>query len=547
MTQLRGITGTAIIDFTDIGTDTIDSRPQTYLQMGLSRGVHHRKADDTPYLTRDNILDTTIVDTSGLGDYTTLTAAYDGTTSSYEKQRLYIMYPGTYENETQGLEPPAYSHTKALYPGTVTIKQSTIDGDGGTHASIISLEYSCKITGLRLLSTTADLYAMHGAPDLRTKIIITDCVMINTGAGNGRSMSGDVSGNVLWFINCKFISSGTVANLRMHTKGVDNVAPLTTTTSMIMDLRFINCTAGYGLALNSFGGDGNQYIRLENCDFPIVTMSTSRQNKSTDLIFHPANNNEWIITGGNNRIAFNLGTAVGATGEALALTADNYNEDITISGSAVVPLFGDYKTVVSDDRVYGRIIGYGDVRDYQNIQGGDSLDIIQMWTRLGDCSGTNKKLYVTVGGTQDSMIFDQDYTAAENSDPSIIVTVNSELTNNVTMEKFNRFATYEKIKLESKRTVICNDATGIITGELVYAPNAYGTLVAAEATYFDVTGIALNDAAYGEELDIWTGYYFNSAFSNGEYGVGASNTLSSSATVKVGYVRNDVFYPYYKK
>lgn len=492
---------------------------------------------ETPrfYEVQDDIKHTVTVNPDGSQDYTTITDAYDAILdSSFHNQYEIIVYPGVYASERQGLVPPPYSHTKALYKGSVTVVQSVIDGDGGTHISVFDPQPSCKLSGLHILSETADLYAMHGQPDVGTIIKVSHCVIQNTGGGAGRTMSGDAKGNTLIFESCKFLSNATGGSLwatRIHTvptQGED----------WNMRLEFHNCTISGGLGLNSYGGNGRSTCLLVNCEIPSVFFTHLDENDETDIVYYPANNNEWEVIGGGNNTTMILNSS--SNGEALIFTTDNVDEQISVSGTAVDDLFGVYNTVVGDARIEGKIIGYGDVRDVQNV----SLDVVQMWKRLGDCSVVNKDLTVTVDGSPETHTFTTNFETAETAEATIIAAVNASITAAV-LSKYNRFDSYERIHLENKKLTYCAETGGILKGEIVYSPVNEGALSVQEALHFDVTGIALNDAAEGELLEIWTGSYFISGAADGEYGVGASNTLSISATNKIGYIREFIFYPYY--
>jgi len=309
-----------------------------------------------------------------------------------------------------------------------------------------------------------------------------------------------------------------------------------------MNLEFYNCTFGWGLGLNSYGGDGRSTCKIVNCKIPSIYFANSDENNSTELINYPANNNEWELIGGGNDVT-NILTST-SNGEALMLETNSVDEQISISGSAVDVLFGDYDTIVGDGRIEGKIIGYGDVRDTKMGYPVRNLDIIQMWKRLGDCSGTPKILYVTVGADTDTCTFTADYETLETAEATIIATVNDSI-NNATLSKYNAFNNYDRIHLEDKKIVLCDESGGVLKHELVYAPLNVGALADSGDAYYDVTGIALNDAAEDEHLEVWTGNYYFNTFSDGEYGVGNDNTLSKTATPAIGYVKTYIFYPYY--
>ena len=69
--------------------------------------------------------------------------------------------------------------------------------------------------------------------------------------------------------------------------------------------------------------------------------------------------------------------------------------------------------------------------------------------------------------------------------------------------------------------------------------------VASDATPLTmIAGMAVADASSGEYLPVWKGPIRYTG-SNGEYGLDANGDLSSSATIKIGRVYSNYFYPYY--
>lgn len=60
----------------------------------------------------------------------------------------------------------------------------------------------------------------------------------------------------------------------------------------------------------------------------------------------------------------------------------------------------------------------------------------------------------------------------------------------------------------------------------------------------NIIGIALDNATEGDTVPIWTGKAFFVNITDGEYGIGADGTLSSSANIKIGKVKNGILYRY---
>lgn len=61
----------------------------------------------------------------------------------------------------------------------------------------------------------------------------------------------------------------------------------------------------------------------------------------------------------------------------------------------------------------------------------------------------------------------------------------------------------------------------------------------------NIIGIALDNATEGDTVPIWTGKAFFVNITDGEYGIGADGTLSSSANIKIGKVKNGILYRYF--
>lgn len=60
----------------------------------------------------------------------------------------------------------------------------------------------------------------------------------------------------------------------------------------------------------------------------------------------------------------------------------------------------------------------------------------------------------------------------------------------------------------------------------------------------NILGVALEDGASGDTIQVWVGNAFSYTANNGEYGIDANGALSASATTKIGRVYKNIFYRY---
>jgi hypothetical protein len=103
---------------------------------------------------------------------------------------------------------------------------------------------------------------------------------------------------------------------------------------------------------------------------------------------------------------------------------------------------------------------------------------------------------------------------------------------------------WDIMNTSDKMGVEVGDANGLLANELVVANGYSAHKVAPSTDPRGITGIVLIDAKQGQETEIWTGAFYVT-LADGEYGVGPNNQLSAIEPVRIGYVKSNVFYPYY--
>lgn len=98
---------------------------------------------------------------------------------------------------------------------------------------------------------------------------------------------------------------------------------------------------------------------------------------------------------------------------------------------------------------------------------------------------------------------------------------------------------WDAINTTDKRRVV---ATASITKGKFVSKN--GGVCNASTPLYMVAGLAVASGVSGDYVPVWASAFAYTG-ANGEYGIDANGELSASATVKVGYVFNNIFYPYY--
>ncbi|MFA6945914.1 MAG: hypothetical protein WC220_08410 [Pedobacter sp.] len=514
----------------------VSDYPQSLYNRKIQRNLKGQNdLINSDYLERDRISHSVIVGTGGGADYTTIAAAFASIkNSSYDNQYEVLVRPGKYrEND---LQLPAYTHLKGLGgPNAVLVYSDSIGA-----LRLIDQKYPSKMSNLTLDVINIRSYVIHfDAPTLANGVTVNkNLKIIHKGGEKGSAVIGGGSweGYISVWENCEFTGlSGLPA---CHTKQ---------NSANAIDLRFSNCSFSSGVTLGSVGSYELSNATFRNCTFyGLSTGWISLIKNQPELWKYPANNFEWKISGGGNKgFVFNLSKLANA-GEALKIEAVNFLQDLSISGTAVDILFGDnYKIVPANLRIKGKVIGWSDVRDTQSGLKPYTLpiDVIQMWKRLGDCSEIHKTLTVTVNGIAQTYVFDKNYLILKPSESLLIASINSVLRNAV-VSKVPGIDVFDCLDMPERVTSMVGDADGILKNELVYFDGYTVKKAAQGSDSKTIKAIAVSEGKKGELITVWSGTFYTD-LKDGEYGVGANTQLSIKESVKVGYVKNNVFFPYY--
>ena len=491
------------------------------------------------FAIRSNIVNTVTVgdDPYNTYDYDNIADAFQDDNvlnSSYDNQALILVYPGVYGVDSE--IPKDFVTIRGAISGTVTFVGA------GEKKWIFDLQGSCRIDNIIFDVDDISSYIIHfdtiGLTNAIT--VVENCKLIHRVNTINTTGGGAFENNLSIWRNCEFI--GFNGSAFCHTK--ENSANT-------IDLRYYNCTFARGAAAGNIGGWGNCRIHFEGCNFGEngIGGMISRFNTNPDLTKHPASKQEWIITGGGNKnITVNTLsqandnlTGQPGYGQHLVVESANVNEDVTdVSGTAKEVLFGEYKTKKAGTSLKGKVLSYGDVQDIQN----NGQDIVQMWKRLGDCSTVNKTLSVTVNGNTEVYIFDQDYETAKTPESTIIDDMNSFFTV-CQITKQNAHG-YDSILLAEK--VSGKADVDLKNRQIFYILNGQIKLATPTTPLAIIRGFIVEDSAAGELVSGWSGIYTfeeQGQTNNLEYGVGSDGYLDPNADIKIGYMYNHKFYPYY--
>jgi hypothetical protein len=505
------------------------------IQKYVSSIEDNRNTKDNDYLERDNIKNTVIVAMDGTGDYSTVSSAFASIkNSSYDNQYEVLVKPGKYrEND---LQLPAYTHLKGIGGQNAVL----IYSDSVGAVRLIDQQFPSKMSNLTLDVKDVRSYVIHfDSPTLSNGVTVNkNLKIIHRGSVNSPAVIGGGSwaGYISVWENCEF--TGVNGLPACHTKQ---------NSANSIDLRFINCSFSSGVTLGSVGSYELSNATFTNCTFHGLSKGwISFIKNQPELWKYPANNFEWKISGGGNKgLVFDLSKLANA-GEALKIEAVNFSQDISISGTCVDDLFGsNYKTIHSNSRIKGKIIGWSDVRDIQSglMPYSVLVDVIQMWKRLGDCSQIHKTLTVTTNGLAQTYVFDKNYLRLKLPESAIIDAINSTITN-AFISKAPGIDLFDFLDMPERSTAIVSDEDGILKSELVYFDGYAIKKTAQGADSKTVNGIAVSEGKKGELVTVWGGTFYTD-LKDGEYGVGANNQLSITEKVKIGYVKNNIFYPFY--
>lgn len=222
---------------------------------------------------------------------------------------------------------------------------------------------------------------------------------------------------------------------------------------------------GWSLYVAPMGSGTNDIVELRGCrllgDIGYVPGSPWMP---TTLADQPANHCEVDIIGtGNTPAVFRITEF----GRALKIeSADTTSSSsVAVSGSAVDVLFGTVYSKPGSGGIKGYVYGHADISGTAVGINSDQL-ITSMGKRLGDCTGTNKVLEVTVdGGTPITITFDQNYTNTSNA--TILSTINTALGSAATASEYNVGGRYRPHLWDEEELLKNTTTTGIPMGSVV--------------------------------------------------------------------------------
>jgi len=483
------------------------------------------------YAVKDTITKQVIVDCNGHGDYTTITAAYAAISdSSALKEYEVIVLPGTYKEVD--LHIPPFTHTHGVMNRELTIVTS--EGMTGSQP-VFEQAYSSKLSNMTIISGTG--YCIHyDNSNLYKQTIHNENLYLKKLANTSNEAiigGGSYNGGCLFeWVGCLF-ENGLCA---CHTNPWNY---------QDTKLVFKDCSLSQAqLYFGSIGGFGHNVCVIENMRFKqaygasLVTWNGNMRTEETDTFKFLVHDREWEIIGGGNE---NFNPAVVQSSQAkygLAYRTSALNKDIELAGNAVSAIFGEVQYRKGFARGYGYAYGILEVEDKQQ----NGADVFQLWKRLGDCSVNNKTLTVTVDGTSQTYTFNQNYLSTKPSEETILNAINYAITIAV-LEKYSSYDNpYYTVNTTDKTRMIIHNPNGVLAGEFVRS-SGYGEMTNIKNN--DIIGIALENGAPGESVQIWSGRVISgpwfSGLESGRYGVGANGALVLDAEVAIGTLNGNVF------
>ena len=488
------------------------------------------------YSSKDQIKHQVIVAKDGAdGHFATIAEAYASITdSSYTNQYEVIVYPGKY-NELN-LVPPPFTHTHGLAPNSVVVSSEGVDPSSNLPVFDQQVS-STKLSNMTIESHNG--YCIHFDEKLSGQVIMNENLRLVKAAtpnntwyvvGGGSFQLGT---KYIWK-NCVFSSLGDFGQAACHTNG--NL--VNDNTHLVFDsCSFINCNPRNG----SVGGFGNCVVELINCQFPIGVRGLENWYSPIRNIDNPAlyrfNKNEWQVIGGGNK---NLSMWQSQSGKTIRLVADY---PITINGTAASVIFGYNPSVnnVKTARLNCALTSEYYIADEQAGYPpySEARDVFQLWKRLGDCSTTNKTLTISVNGVSKTYTFTENYLSTKTAQATIIAAMQAVL-DNVTIEAITQTGySYENVNT-SDVLMMKVASPDILKGEFVTNTGYKATSATAIK---DIVGVACEDKPINEFVKVWTSAFrFDTDYADGEYGLDANGKLDASASTKIGFVKNRIFY-----
>lgn len=522
---------TVTVDWTKCPSTFKDSRNKILKKETLYKLKPYVNASDLPngsYAIKDDIKNSHIivVDILGNGNFTDIESAFNYVRNqgpSLINQWEIIIKPGIYSS-LANIVPP-YTHVHGTNPNTVILTSEPYEGTS-TDPTLRQDYGSSKLSNLHIISATG--YCIHYDQENYGQVIRNDNLILEHKNGQQIIGGGSYAQGVLYsWNNCTFVnglvSCHTNQHIHLNTK-----------------VEFINCKLiDARFQLISVGGYDSDHVYEISGTYTYPGAYTVNIYEDdwvtyTDASLYLANTCEWQIVGHDND---NFLPNVSQPGTGLLVEAANYNDQISISGTAIPVLFGYAKVRGGNSRIKAKAYGVYRVQDKQagDVRGRQGIDVFQMWKRLGDCSGTPLTLTVTAGNNSKTYTFNQNYESIKTAETDILAAVNEVIGSVATIKAYSPEC-WENIMTDDKTYILVKESDGIKAGEYVTYD---GYRCSANASNEDVLGRALEDGIPGELVQVWAGRCFATNLSVGDYGIGSDGTLSSESTTKIGYVNNN--------
>lgn len=487
------------------------------------------------YAIKDTTKHRLEVDQSGFlpNSYPTISAAVSAVVdSNHQNQYEIFVAPGTYI-ESNIVVPP-YTHIMGSNRNSVLV---TSKGISGSSPVFEQKDASSKLSNMTIESHTG--YCIHIDIGLDKKTVYNENIHFKKYLTNGgvNSLIGGGSfqlGTLFEFKNCKFegcAGDGYPSELGVHTQGFVN---LSNTTLRVIGCEFVNAFVNVG----SVGSFGKNLCEISGCRFDKRVigakywLSLDGKTRNENPQYFLANKMEWDVVGENN---FNLCPNYIGSGDAVCIESNTAvsGQKIEISGSIVDALFGIPEYHIGGNTLKAKAIGIYLIKDEQVA----NKDIYQMWKRLGDCSGTNKTLSVSLnGGAAQTVTLTENYLTSKKTESEIMAQINAQL-NGVEIKKYILNNYFDHVHLIEIAEIKCTDDNDVLQYCIV---DANGKKLAQNATsgYY---GIALADAPKNEYIRVWTGKSIYLGITDGDYAIDADGKLVLSASNVIGSVSNGIF------
>ena len=482
------------------------------------------------YGFKDAIKERVTVRPDGTGDYQYISAAVAACNHGCKNHQYEIaVYPGVYE-EINIIVPP-FTHIHGLAPNSVIVTSRAAD-PASTDPVFDQRYSSSKLSDMTIESHNG--YCIHYDVSLDEATLVNENLILHrTVPAAGAAIIGGGSfyngAKYIWR-NCIFkadYAQGAACHTNAN-KECENT-----------HITFENCVfINSWLRNGNVGGFGYCVYEIKGCTFekgfPGLVNWTSDLRTTPDPNLYLFDRNEWQIIGGRNK---NLLFQQTASGKTIRFTADH---PIVVSGNAAEVIFG-YNPTYNNIKTPRLDCSVTSMYYIDDSQAGTppSVDVYQLWKRLGDCTGTPLNLVVTVDGVTCTYNFTQNYLVTQPTEASLIADMQLALTNvtisAITASGFN----YDDIN----------------TSDMIYVKVASDDILKYEFITYDgykadnttpahkIAGVCVKDTPQGEYAKVYTDCYFDQiARADGLYGLNSNGVLDASATTKVVEIFNSVAY-----